>query len=59
MDNTTVLDNPAVDSSLNGPVVSSDIDEYSARKLITELTERDGNDVCADCGERSEYSISF
>ena len=31
-----------------------DDEEDSARKLITELTQKDGNDRCADCGEISE-----
>jgi len=47
-----VLNDPIVDNFLNGPVVSES-DEDSARKLITELTEKDGNDSCADCGEIS------
>lgn len=41
------------DSFLQNGDVRED-EEDGARKWITELTEKDGNNACADCGEKRE-----
>ncbi len=57
----TILDDPLVARFLNdretmnsGSAFGGDEEEDNTRKLINELTEKDGNDHCADCGEKSE-----
>ncbi len=56
----TILDDPVLAGFLNGRESNSsdsafgDDEEDSARKLMNELTQKDGNGVCADCGEKSE-----
>lgn len=32
-------------------------DEDETRTWITELTAKDGNDICADCGEKCELCL--
>ena len=44
---------PEIDSSIHNGGMGED-EEDGARKWITELTEKNGNDACADCGETSE-----
>ncbi len=61
----TILDDPVVAGFLNGrESVSSDSafgddEEDSTRKLMTELTQKDGNDICADCGEKRELRAAL
>ncbi len=56
----TILDDPVLAGFLNGRESNSsdsafgDDEEDSARKLMNELTQKDGNGICADCGEKSE-----
>lgn len=45
-------------SRANGSVKASDVEEDVTRKQIRQLKEKDGNNVCADCGAIGHnYSI--
>lgn len=48
----TVLDTIGRESVSSDSAYGDD-DDDSARRLMTELTLKSGNDVCADCGEKS------
>ncbi len=60
----TILDDPIVAGflkdreSVSSDSAFGDEEEDSTRKLINELTQKDGNGYCADCGEKSELRVS-
>ena len=38
----------------NGSASASDLEEDITRKQINQLKEKDGNNVCADCGDKGK-----
>lgn len=42
-----------------GPFSPRSAEDEGARELIDKLTKTEGNDVCADCGEKSKLKINM
>ena len=45
----------SVTDSMEEALSPKSAEDDGAREMIDQLTRSDGNDICADCGDRSEY----